>query len=116
RKLCLGGFQGNSMDSWRTTEQVAVDVLVLGGGMAGHRAALSACRQGGSVGHSFMARGESSYMICANVPLGCVDPEDGVEPYAADMIRAGYQLNDRRLVRSLADNAIASFNDLVELG
>jgi len=97
-------------------ERAKVDVLVLGGGMAGHRAALAARREGATVGHAYRARGASSFMICANVPLGCVDPADSVEHYAADMIKGGYGLNDRRLVDVMAGNAVDSFNDLVELG
>jgi succinate dehydrogenase/fumarate reductase flavoprotein subunit len=100
----------------RFIETFAVDVLVLGGGMAGHRAALSARSGGADVGHAYLARGASSFMICANVPLGCVDHRDSAENYAADMIKGGYGLNDRRLVEAMARNAIASFEDLVDLG
>jgi len=55
-------------------------------------------------------------MICANVPLGSVDPRDSVDVYADDMIKGGYAINDRRLVETMATNAIASFEDLVALG
>ena len=102
-----------------TTDKIdiaEVDVLVLGGGMAGHRAALSAAQTGVSVGHAFLARGASSYMICANVPLGCIDPRDNEDIYAQDMIKGGYGLNDRVLVEAMAKNAIPSFHDLVALG
>ena len=102
-----------------TTDKIdtaEVDVLVLGGGMAGHRAALSAAQAGATVGHAFLARGASSYMICANVPLGCIDPRDNEEIYAQDMIKGGYGLNDRILVEAMANNAIPSFHDLVALG
>ena len=102
-----------------TTDKIdtaEVDVLVLGGGMAGHRAALSAAQAGATVGHAFLARGASSYMICANVPLGCIDPRDNEEIYAQDMIKGGYGLNDRILVEAMANNAIPSFHDLVTLG
>ncbi len=102
-----------------TTDKIdtaEVDVLILGGGMAGHRAALSAAQTGASVGHAFLARGASSYMICANVPLGCIDPRDNEDIYAQDMIKGGYGLNDRALVEAMAKNAIPSFHDLVALG
>lgn len=97
-------------------DRAEVDVLVLGGGMAGHRAALSAAQTGAAVAHAFLARGASSYMICANVPLGCVDPRDNEGVYAQDMIKSGYGLNDHILVEAMASNAIASFHDLVALG
>jgi succinate dehydrogenase/fumarate reductase flavoprotein subunit len=97
-------------------ETKEVDVLVLGGGMAGHRAAVAAAQSGCTVGHAFLARGASSFMICANVPLGSVDPRDNPDVYAQDMVRGGYAINDRRLVDVMAANAIPSFEDLVSLG
>lgn len=93
-----------------------IDILVLGGGIAGYRAAIAAREAGARVGQAYLARGASPYIIGANVPLGAVDPRDTPEQYAADMLEGGYHLNDRRLVKALAENAVASFEDLVRLG
>lgn len=97
--------------------QVAnVDVLVLGGGLAGTRAAVAAQEAGAQVGHAFLARGASPYIIGANVPLGAIDARDSPQQYINDMLEGGYHLNDRRLLNALAENAVASFQDLVRIG
>ncbi len=93
-----------------------VDILVLGGGMAGYRAAVAAREAGANVGHVYLARGASPYVIGANVPLGAVDPRDSAGQYVDDMMQGGYHLSDRRLLTALAENAVASFEDLVRLG
>nr|WP_255720453.1 FAD-binding protein [Acuticoccus kalidii] len=95
---------------------MATDVLVLGGGIAGCRAAVAAREAGARVVHAYLARGASPYVIGANVPLGAVDPKDSPAIYAEDMIEGGYHINDRRLVEALAYGAVASFEDLVRLG
>ncbi|WP_298724662.1 FAD-binding protein [uncultured Ferrovibrio sp.] len=100
----------------RDIEVAEVDILVLGGGIAGYRAAIAAREAGARVGQAYLARGASPYIIGANVPLGAVDPRDAPEQYATDMLEGGYHLNDRRLVKALAENAVASFEDLVRLG
>jgi succinate dehydrogenase/fumarate reductase flavoprotein subunit len=100
----------------RDIEVAEVDILVLGGGIAGYRAAIAAREAGARVGQAYLARGASPYIIGANVPLGAVDPRDTPEQYATDMLEGGYHLNDRRLVKALAENAVASFEDLVRLG
>jgi len=97
--------------------QVAdVEVLVLGGGLAGTRAAVAAREAGAVVGHAFLARGASPYVIGANVPLGAVDERDCPEQYITDMLQGGSHLNDRRLLKALAENSVASFQDLVRIG
>ncbi len=93
-----------------------VDILVLGGGFAGTRAAVAAREAGAEVGHAFLARGASPYVIGANVPLGAVDSRDSPEQYITDMLEGGYHLNDRRLLKALAENSVASFQDLVRIG
>ena len=97
--------------------QVAeVDILVLGGGFSGTRAAVAARETGAVVGHAFLARGASPYVIGANVPLGAVDSRDCPEQYITDMLEGGYHLNDRRLLKALAENSVAAFEDLVRIG
>ncbi|WP_108660375.1 FAD-binding protein [Acuticoccus kandeliae] len=108
------------MSDWErlaaSPERVSTDILVLGGGIAGCRAAVAAREAGARVVHAYLARGASPYVIGANVPLGAVDPLDNAAIYAEDMIAGGYQLSDRRLVEALANASVASFEDLVRLG
>lgn len=95
---------------------IEVDVLVLGGGLAGTRAALAARQRGVKVLQVYMARGASPFVIGANVPLGAVDPADSAEHFSADMLDGGYGLGDRRLVDAFAQQAVPAFEDLVRLG
>lgn len=93
-----------------------VDVLVLGGGIAGHRAAVAARQAGRSVAIAYLAQGASPYIIGANVPLGAADPADGPAAFFEDIVRGGYGLNDRRLVEVLATQATDAFSELSALG
>ena len=92
------------------------DVLVLGGGVAGHRAAAAARRTGASVVHAYHARGASPYILGFNVPIGHADGRDTPEAYFEDTVRGGYGLNDRRLVRALAAGAVTAFEELDAIG
>lgn len=101
--------------SWNV--QVAeADVLVLGGGLAGHRAAEAARNAGASVALVYEGRGASPYIIGFNVPLGHEDGRDNPEVYFADMVQGGCALNDRRLVRALADGAVSALAELETIG
>ena len=80
------------------------DVLVIGGGLAGWRAAQSAVRAGCSV--TLVANG------CGNSPeihaLNCpVHPDDSVGLYVEDTLRSGHGTNDRALVETLCRGAVA---------
>jgi succinate dehydrogenase/fumarate reductase flavoprotein subunit len=92
------------------------DVLVLGGGLTGYRAALAARATGASVTMAYRARGASPYVIGFNAPLGHVDPRDSAHVYFDDMVRGGYGLNDRRLVRVLADRSVQAYQELLQRG
>ena len=92
------------------------DALVIGGGLAGHQAAIAAARSGRRTMLAHLARGASPHVIGANVPLGHVDPADGPDAYAADMVAGGYGLNDRRLVSALAGRSVEIFDGLAALG
>jgi succinate dehydrogenase/fumarate reductase flavoprotein subunit len=97
-------------------QSAETDVLVLGGGMSGYRAALAARKAGASVTMAFRAKGASPYVIGFNAPLGHVDARDNAQVYFDDMVRGGYELNDRRLVRALAEQAADAYQDLADLG
>ncbi len=97
-------------------ETAQTDVLVLGGGLAGRRAAVSAAEAGVNVSLACMARGASPHLVAFNTPLGHADPDDSPDIYYQDMLRGGYGLNDRRLIRVLADQGVAAFQELAALG
>jgi len=99
-----------------SVESIETQVLVLGGGIAGHRAAWAASRSGAQVVHAWLARGASPYIIGANAPFGHVDERDGPDVYFDDMVRGGYGLNDRRLVRIVADEATRGVEELIGIG
>lgn len=92
------------------------DVLVLGGGIAGHRAAAAACQRGRTVSLAGMAKGASIFIIGCNAPFGHVDARDGPDVYFDDMVRGGYGLNDRRLARLVADEATTAIEELRAIG
>jgi succinate dehydrogenase/fumarate reductase flavoprotein subunit len=92
------------------------DVLVLGGGLAGYRAAVAARERGASVTMAFFARGASPYIIGCNAPIGHADERDRPEIFFDDMVRGGYGLNDRRLVQIMSTEAIDAQRELSALG
>ncbi|MFW7344054.1 FAD-binding protein [Pollutimonas sp. H1-120] len=97
-------------------ETVDTDVLVLGGGLAGYRAANAARRSGAKVVIAYQAKGASQHIIGFNVPREGADSPDSIEAYARDTIEGGYGINDRRLVEVMAGNAAAALRDLIEIG
>jgi succinate dehydrogenase/fumarate reductase flavoprotein subunit len=97
-------------------ERTSTEILIIGGGLAGYQAAIAAASAGRRTILAYHARGASPHVIGANVPLGHVDAADGPDAYAEDMVAGGYGLNDRRLVRALAERSVAVFGDLAALG
>lgn len=89
---------------------------MLGGGVAGHRAAAAARRTGASVAHAYRASGASPYILGFNVPIGHADSRDSPEVYFEDIVKGGYGLNDRRLVQALAEGVVAALEELDTLG
>ncbi|HEX2547705.1 MAG TPA: FAD-binding protein [Ramlibacter sp.] len=97
-------------------ETLSTDVLVLGGGLAGYRAAVAAREQGAQVTMAFHAHGASPYVIGFNAPIASEDPRDAPEVLFDDMVRGGYGINDRRLVRILAQQSVDAYRELAALG
>jgi succinate dehydrogenase/fumarate reductase flavoprotein subunit len=97
-------------------ERRAADILVIGGGIAGFQAAVAAAKTGASVIVAHAAYGASPYVLGVNAPLAHEDPADTPAVYAEDTIRGGYGLNDRWLVRVLADEAAPAVMELAALG
>lgn len=91
-----------------------VDVLVLGAGIAGTRAALAAHQAGASVAIVYLARGASPYVIGANVPLGHEGQGDSPAQYASDILEGGYHLSDKALVESMTQQSVAAFEMLAK--
>src|ERR687889_87424 len=96
------------------------DVLIIGGGSAGLRAAIEAHDVGANVliiskskrgdPHTTLARGG------INAALGTMDPEDNWMIHAADTLREGEFLADYERVELLCKNAPDAVNELVNWG
>ena len=96
------------------------DVLIIGGGSAGLRAAIEAHDAGANVliiskskrgdPHTTLARGG------INAALGTMDPEDNWMMHAADTLREGEFLADYERVEVLCKNAPNAINELVNWG
>ncbi|MFL6495818.1 MAG: FAD-dependent oxidoreductase [Nitrososphaera sp.] len=96
------------------------DVLIIGGGSAGLRAAIEAHDAGANVTiisksekgdpHTTLARGG------INAALGTMDPEDNWVIHAADTLREGEFLADYERVEVLCKNAPDAINELVNWG
>lgn len=98
------------------TAVLYADVLVLGGGIAGHRAAIAASGDGRRVIMAHFAKGASPFVLGCNTPIGHADPRDNPEIYYEDMVRGGYGLNDRRIVEVMAKGAGEAQRELAEIG
>jgi succinate dehydrogenase flavoprotein subunit len=96
------------------------NVLVIGTGAAGIRAAIAVAQAGAQVlvigkrprrdAHTALAAGG------INAALGTVDPEDTWEQHFADTLKEGYFLSDPRTVELLAREAPRGIQELVEWG
>ena len=101
--------------------QLRADVLVIGGGLAGLRAALSARNAGASVllvGKRQIGRSGSSVNTTGGYAAAITElnGEDDERLHIIDTIAGGGFVNDRRLVKALAHDAPARFRDLVAVG
>jgi succinate dehydrogenase / fumarate reductase, flavoprotein subunit len=102
------------------TKSRSCDVLIIGGGSAGLRAAIEAHDAGAQVliiskskrrdAHTVLARGG------INAALGTMDPEDSWMMHAADTLREGEFLADYERVETLCKNAPDAINELVNWG
>jgi succinate dehydrogenase / fumarate reductase flavoprotein subunit len=96
------------------------NVLVIGTGAAGLRAAIAADRAGSEVVVIGKRRREDAHTVLAaggiNAALGTVDPQDSWQQHYADTLREGYFLADPRAVELLAREAPAAVLELAEWG
>jgi succinate dehydrogenase / fumarate reductase, flavoprotein subunit len=110
----------NKMAEHMMKSNYTCDVLIIGGGSAGLRAALEAHDAGANVliistskkgdPHTTLARGG------INAALGTMDPEDNWMIHAADTLREGGFLADYERVEILCKNAPDAINELVGWG
>jgi len=104
--------------------KIKTDVLVVGGGGAACRAALSAYDEGadtlmalkGKLGSSGATTYKVAEMAGFNVPDGVADSEDNPEEYLKDILRAGLGMTDEKLARILVEGAEEAKNKLEECG
>ena len=80
------------------------DVLVIGGGLAGWRAAEAAVNAGASVALVANGAGNSPDIHALNVPIG---PGDSVELFIEDTLRSGRGACDPALVETLCRESVA---------
>jgi succinate dehydrogenase / fumarate reductase flavoprotein subunit len=96
------------------------NVLVIGTGAAGLRAAIAAHQAGSEVVVLGKRRRDDAHTVLAaggiNAALGTVDPQDSWQQHFADTLREGYFLADPRVVELLAREAPAAVLELAEWG
>jgi succinate dehydrogenase / fumarate reductase, flavoprotein subunit len=96
------------------------DVLIIGGGSAGLRAAIEAHDAGARVLVISKSRRGDPHTVLArggiNAALGTMDPEDNWIIHAGDTLREGEFLADYERVEVLCKNAADAVNELVNWG
>ena len=106
--------------------ELSCDVLVVGGGAAGSRAALEAKRcypklkvllaVAGKYGKTGSTQLIASESLGINAPFNFAGDGDSADVYYQDMLATGGGLSDPRLCRIIADEACARIRDLTDLG
>jgi succinate dehydrogenase / fumarate reductase flavoprotein subunit len=103
--------------SFRTN---VANVLVIGTGAAGLRAAIAAHQAGSEVVVLGKRRRDDAHTVLAaggiNAALGTVDPLDSWQQHFADTLREGYFLADPRMVELMATEAPAAVQELADWG
>ncbi|WP_413828930.1 fumarate reductase (CoM/CoB) subunit TfrA [Methanobrevibacter sp. UBA412] len=103
------------------SEIYQTDVLIIGSGGAGCRAAIEVAKNGYkpvivSKGLSFRSgctgMAEGGY----NAAIGAVNPEDNKKIHFKDTLKGGSYLNDKQLVKTLVDESPDRLKDLEEYG
>ena len=100
--------------------RTATNVLVIGTGAAGLRAAIELAESGVQVLCVGKRRRDDAHTVLAaggiNAALATMDPEDSWQQHAADTIHEAYQLADPTTVELLARESPAAIEDLVAYG
>jgi succinate dehydrogenase / fumarate reductase flavoprotein subunit len=102
------------------TRSNVANVLVIGTGAAGLRAAIAAHQAGSEVVVLGKRRRDDAHTVLAaggiNAALGTVDPEDSWQQHFADTLREGYFLADPRVVELMARESPAAVLELADWG
>jgi succinate dehydrogenase/fumarate reductase flavoprotein subunit len=102
------------------TKPVSCDILIIGGGSAGLRAAIEAHDLGADVLIVSKSRKGDPHTVLAtggiNAALGNMDPEDSWQLHAADTIRDGRMINDSRKVEILCKDGPRAVKELFKWG
>jgi succinate dehydrogenase/fumarate reductase flavoprotein subunit len=110
------------MSTARVFERKDFDVVVIGGGLAGMRAALASVGAGARTGLMLKGvLGQSGSSAIAGSGLAAVMdvsdvPEDNIELHFEDTLASGDDLNDPELVRELVTHAAQAIRELEEIG
>jgi fumarate reductase (CoM/CoB) subunit A len=102
----------------REQQRISTDILVIGGGGAGLRAAIAAAKKGSRVllvSESPIGYGNNTAIAWGKMCL-IIDPADSRQAYITDVLSAGRFLNNQELVEILADSPIHQVRDLEQLG
>jgi succinate dehydrogenase / fumarate reductase flavoprotein subunit len=101
-------------------ERIATNVLIIGAGGAGLRAAIELTEQGVHVLCTAKRPSYDAHTVLAqggiNAALGTMDAEDRWQAHAADTLKEGYWLNEPELVEALAREAPSAIHDLLRWG
>jgi L-aspartate oxidase len=92
------------------------DVLIVGGGLAGLRAALAVPPEQSVLVVTKSGLRQSNSAYAQGGIAGVIDPEDRFEDHIADTLAAGGELCDRAVVEMVVREAPARINELVEWG
>jgi fumarate reductase (CoM/CoB) subunit A len=102
----------------REQQRINTDVLIIGGGGAGLRAAIAAAQKGSRVllvSYSKTGYGNNT-AIAFGYMCSVINPEDSIQAYVRDTISAGCLINNRKLVELLAVGSVSQVRDLEQLG
>lgn len=95
---------------------LSCDVLIIGGGSAGLRAAIESYDAGAHVLIISKSRKGDPHTVLARGGINAMDPEDNWMIHAADTLREGEFLADYERVEALCRNAPGAVNELVDWG
>lgn len=108
------------MEQLTRTRTTVSNVLVIGSGAAGLRAAIAAHEAGSEVVVIGKRQRKDAHTVLAaggiNAALGTVDPEDSWQQHFADTLREGYHLSDPRTAEIMCREAPRAIEELVSYG